>query len=139
MAWNPNLGPGVPISSAISAVADDERMAPLRSPIARQRRRMPIVAQTRQMIPAGAYFDRDCFVAVLLAMTSTYAVIASEAKQSRRGLPGSKRLVHAARTREAARRSLLLLTPRSFAASPIAPTRPERPNAPPPDCGRTLV
>jgi hypothetical protein len=38
----------------------------------------------RQMIPSGAYLDRDCFVAVLLAMTSTYDVIASEAKQSRR-------------------------------------------------------
>jgi hypothetical protein len=45
----------------------------------------PLVLQTRQMIPSGAYLDRDCFVAVLLAMTSTYAVIASEAKQSRRG------------------------------------------------------
>ena len=38
-----------------------------------------------QMIPSGAHLDRDCFVAVLLAMTSTYAVIASVAKQSRRG------------------------------------------------------
>ena len=44
-----------------------------------------LVVQTRQVIPSGAYLDRDCFVAVLLAMTSTYAVIASEAKQSRRG------------------------------------------------------
>jgi hypothetical protein len=43
------------------------------------------VVQTRQMIPSGAYLDRDCFVAILLAMTSTYDVIASEAKQSRRG------------------------------------------------------
>ena len=45
----------------------------------------PLVVKTRQMIPSGAYLDRDCFVAVLLAMTSTYSVIASEAKQSRRG------------------------------------------------------
>jgi hypothetical protein len=45
---------------------------------------LPVV-RTRQMIPSCAYFDRDCFAAVRLAMTSTYAVIASEAKQSRRG------------------------------------------------------
>jgi hypothetical protein len=44
-----------------------------------------LVVQTRQMIPSGAYLDRDCFVAVLLTMTSAYAVIATEAKQSRRG------------------------------------------------------
>jgi hypothetical protein len=44
-----------------------------------------LVVQTRQVLPSGAYLDRDCFVAVLLAMTSTYAVIASKAKQSRRG------------------------------------------------------
>ena len=43
------------------------------------------MVQTRQMIPSGAYLDRDCFVFVLLAMTSTYHVIANEAKQSRRG------------------------------------------------------
>jgi hypothetical protein len=44
-----------------------------------------LAVETRQIIPSGAYLDRDCFVAVLLAMTSTYAVIASEEKQSRRG------------------------------------------------------
>ena len=46
-----------------------------------------------EMIPSGAYLDRDCFVAVLLAMTSTYDVIASEAKQSRRGPVPLARLI----------------------------------------------
>ncbi len=54
---------------------------------------LDLVVQTRQMIPSGAYLDRDCFVAVLLAMTSTYDVIASEAKQSRRGPVPLARLI----------------------------------------------
>jgi hypothetical protein len=45
------------------------------------------------MMLAGAYLDRDCFVAVLLAMTSIYGVIASKRSNRDAGLPGSERLV----------------------------------------------
>jgi hypothetical protein len=44
-----------------------------------------LVVQTRQMAPADAYLERDCFVAALLAMTTTYNLDA--------GFPGTKRLV----------------------------------------------
>jgi hypothetical protein len=51
------------------------------------------------MVPADTYLDRDCFVAAFLAMTSTYAVIATRGPDPwgsnlDAGLPGSKRLVY---------------------------------------------